>query len=129
VLVDNEFGVLSRIIGLFSGRGYNIESLTVAEVEHTKQLSRITIATSGTEMVIEQIKSCSRKWCRCIGCTTLPSKARMSSRELALIKVVGDEESRVEALKVAETFSAPASSIRRRPRSCSNHGGESKETG
>src|SRR5947209_7599455 len=56
VLVDNEFGVLARVIGLFSGRGYNIESLTVAEVEHTRQLSRITIATSGTEMVIEQIK-------------------------------------------------------------------------
>src|SRR5271163_1060262 len=56
VLVDNEFGVLARVIGLFAGRGYNIESLTVAEVEHSKQLSRITIVTSGSEVVIEQIK-------------------------------------------------------------------------
>src|SRR5271154_4116203 len=56
VLVDNEFGVLARVIGLFSGRGYNIESLTVAEVEHNKKLSRITIVTSGTDAVVEQIK-------------------------------------------------------------------------
>ena len=57
VLVDNEPGVLARVIGLFSGRGYNIESLTVAEVDNQKHLSRISIVTSGTPMVIEQIKS------------------------------------------------------------------------
>src|ERR1700754_2964009 len=56
VLVDNEPGVLARVIGLFSGRGYNIDSLTVSETEHEKHLSRITIVTSGTPMVIEQIR-------------------------------------------------------------------------
>ena len=56
VLVDNEAGVLARVVGLFSGRGYNIDSLTVSETEHEKHLSRITIVTSGTPMVIEQIK-------------------------------------------------------------------------
>ena len=57
VLVDNEAGVLARVIGLFSGRGYNIESLTVAEVDPVERLSRITIVTSGTPMIIEQIKN------------------------------------------------------------------------
>src|SRR5215216_7089497 len=56
VLVDNEPGVLARVIGLFSGRGYNIESLTVSETEHQKHVSRITIVTRGTPMVIEQIR-------------------------------------------------------------------------
>src|ERR1700756_4283559 len=57
VIVDNEPGVLARVIGLFSGRGYNIESLTVSETEHEKHLSRITVVTRGSEMVIEQIKN------------------------------------------------------------------------
>ena len=57
VLVDNEPGVLARVIGLFSGRGYNIESLTVSETEHAKHLSLITVVTTGTPMVIEQIKN------------------------------------------------------------------------
>ena len=57
VVVDNEPGVLARVIGLFSGRGYNIESLTVAEVDHTGHTSRITIVTNGTPQVIEQIKA------------------------------------------------------------------------
>ena len=57
VLVDNEAGVLARVIGLFSGRGYNIDSLTVAEVDQAAQMSRITIVTSGTPQVIEQIKA------------------------------------------------------------------------
>ena len=56
VLVDNEPGVLSRIAGLFSGRGYNIDSLTVTETEHAKHLSRFTIVTKGTPAVIEQIR-------------------------------------------------------------------------
>ena len=70
VLVDNEPGVLARVIGLFSGRGYNIESLTVAEVDRGDSLSRITIVTSGTPMIIEQIKAQLRGWCRCTRCTT-----------------------------------------------------------
>ena len=65
VLVDNEPGVLARVIGLFAGRGYNIDSLTVSETEHEKHLSRITIVTRGTPMVIEQIKNQLDRWCRC----------------------------------------------------------------
>jgi len=57
VLVDNEPGILARVVGLFSGRGYNIESLTVAEVDRARGLSRITVVTSGTPMIIEQIKA------------------------------------------------------------------------
>lgn len=70
VLVDNEAGVLARVIGLFSGRGYNIESLTVAEVDHVEGLSRITVVTSGTPMTIEQIKHNLIGWCRFIMCGT-----------------------------------------------------------
>jgi len=70
VLVDNEPGVLARVIGLFSGRGYNIESLTVAEVDRANQLSRITIVTSGTRMIIEQIRRSCRASFRCTRFTT-----------------------------------------------------------
>jgi acetolactate synthase I/III small subunit len=70
VIVDNEPGVLARVIGLFSGRGYNIESLTVSETEHQKHLSRITIVTRGTPMVIEQIRTSSTASCRCTGWST-----------------------------------------------------------
>src|ERR1700677_3290571 len=95
VLVDNEFGVLARVIGLFSGRGYNIESLTVAEVEHDKLdnnkggRSRITIVTSGTEMVIEQIKKLLEKMVPVYKVHDLTVEGPHVERELALVKVVG----------------------------------------
>jgi acetolactate synthase-1/3 small subunit len=106
VLVDNEFGVLARVIGLFSGRGYNIENLTVAEVEHTKKLSRITIVTSGTEVVVEQIKKLLEKMVPVHKVHDLTVEGPHVERELALVKMLGDEKSRVEALKVADIFRA-----------------------
>src|SRR5436190_18282339 len=96
VLVDNEFGVLARVIGLFSGRGYNIESLTVAEVEHTKKLSRITIVTSGTEMVIEQIKRLLEKMVPVHKVHDLTVDGAHVERELVLIKVVDSGNDRIE---------------------------------
>lgn len=106
VLVDNEFGVLARVVGLFSGRGYNIESLTVAEVEHTKKHSRITIVTSGTEMVIEQIKRLLERMVPVYKVHDLTVEGAHVERELALIKVVGDEQQRLNALRVADIFRA-----------------------
>lgn len=106
VLVDNEFGVLARVIGLFSGRGYNIESLTVAEVEHNSKHSRITIVTSGTEMVIEQIKKLLEKMVPVYKVHDLTVEGSHVERELALVKVVGVNEQRVEALKIADIFHA-----------------------
>lgn len=106
VLVDNEFGVLARVIGLFSGRGYNIESLTVAEVEHDKKLSRITIVTSGSTMVIEQIKRQLERMIPVYKVNDLTVEGKHVERELALIKVKGKGTQRVEALKIAEIFRA-----------------------
>ncbi len=106
VLVDNEFGVLARVIGLFSGRGYNIESLTVAEVEHDKKCSRITIVTSGTEMVIEQIKKLLEKMVPVYKVHDLTIEGEHVERELALVKVQGKGEKRVEALRIADVFRA-----------------------
>jgi len=106
VLVDNEFGVLARVIGLFSGRGYNIESLTVAEVDHEKKISRITIVTSGTEQVIEQIKRMLEKVVPVYKVHDLTVEGAHVERELALVKVVGDGQERVEALRVADIFRA-----------------------
>lgn len=106
VLVDNEFGVLARVIGLFSGRGYNIESLTVAEVEHTQKLSRITIVTSGTEAVIEQIKKLLEKMVPVHKVHDLTVEGAHVERELALVKVIGIGEPRVEALRIADIFRA-----------------------
>lgn len=106
VLVDNEFGVLARVIGLFSGRGYNIESLTVAEVEHDKKRSRITIVTSGTEMVIEQIKKLLEKMVPVHKVHDLTIDGEHVERELALVKVKGKGEDRVEALRIADVFRA-----------------------
>lgn len=107
VLVDNEFGVLARVIGLFSGRGYNIESLTVAEVEHDKKHSRITIVTSGTEMVIEQIKRLLERMVPVYKVHDLTVEGAHVERELALIKTVTkDEAVRIEALRVADVFRA-----------------------
>ncbi len=106
VLVDNEFGVLARVIGLFSGRGYNIESLTVAEVEHDTKRSRITIVTSGTEMVVEQIKKLLDKMVPVYKVHDLTVEGEHVERELALIKIVSNEIQRVEALRIADIFRA-----------------------
>ncbi len=106
VLVDNEPGVLARVIGLFSGRGYNIDSLTVTETEHEKHVSRITIITGGTPAVIEQIKHQLERMVPVHGVTDLTLAGESLERELALIKVVGKGEQRIEALRLAEIFRA-----------------------
>lgn len=106
VLVDNEAGVLARVIGLFSGRGYNIESLTVAEVDVEKELSRITVVTSGTPMVIEQIKAQLSRLVPVHKVSDLTTDGPSVERELALIKVAGSGEQRVESLRIADIFRA-----------------------
>jgi acetolactate synthase-1/3 small subunit len=106
VLVDNEPGVLARVIGLFSGRGYNIESLTVSETEHEAHLSRITIVTTGTPMVIEQIKNQLDRLVPVHSVTDLTVLGHPIERELAMVKVAGTGEKRVEALRLAEAFRA-----------------------
>ena len=106
VIVDNEFGVLARVIGLFSGRGYNIESLTVAEVEHDKKLSRITIVTSGNRITIEQIKRLLEKMVPVHKVNDLTIEGSHVERELALVRVKGAGSDRVEALRIAEIFRA-----------------------
>ena len=108
IIVDNEAGVLARVIGLFSGRGYNIESLTVAEVDAHEQLSRITIVTSGTLMVIEQIKAQLRRLVPVHKVSDLTVEGPSVSRELALVKVAGTGEKRVESLRIADIFRARA---------------------
>jgi acetolactate synthase-1/3 small subunit len=106
VLVDNEAGVLARVIGLFSGRGYNIDSLTVASVERDASLSRINVVTSGTEMVIEQIKAQLDRLVPVHRVADLTREGPHVAREMALVKVVGIGEKRVEALRIADTFRA-----------------------
>ena len=106
VLVDNEAGVLARVIGLFSGRGYNIESLTVAEVDHTGHRSRITIVTRGTPSVIEQIKAQLGRLVPVHEVHDLTVEGASVERELALFKVAGTGEKRIEALRLAEIFRA-----------------------
>jgi acetolactate synthase-1/3 small subunit len=106
VLVDNEPGVLARVIGLFSGRGYNIDSLTVSETEHQKQLSRITIVTTGTPMVIEQIKTQLERLVPVHKVIDLTVAGRAIDRELAMVKVRGGGEKRVEALRLGDAFRA-----------------------
>jgi acetolactate synthase-1/3 small subunit len=106
VLVDNESGVLARVIGLFSGRGYNIDSLTVAPVESEGGRSRINIVTSGTEMVIEQIKAQLDRLVPVHRIADLTREGPHIAREMALIKVVGVGEKRVEALRIADAFRA-----------------------
>ena len=108
VLVDNEAGVLVRVIGLFSGRGYNIESLTVAEVDTEEKLSRITLVTSGTPMVIEQIKAQLERLVPIHKVSDLTVDGPSVERELALIKVRGSGERRVESLRIADIFRARA---------------------
>ena len=106
VLVDNEPGVLARVIGLFSGRGYNIDSLTVSETEHEKHLSRITIVTRGTPMVIEQIKNQLDRLVPVHRVVDMTVAGPHIERELAMIKVAGKGEPRVEALRLADAFRA-----------------------
>jgi len=108
ILVDNEAGVLARVIGLFSGRGYNIESLTVAEVDPRQQLSRITIVTSGTMMIIEQIKAQLSRLVPVHKVSDLTLDGPSVSRELALVKVAAAGEKRVESLRIADIFRARA---------------------
>lgn len=106
VLVDNEPGVLARVIGLFSGRGYNIESLTVSETEHSKHLSLITIVTTGTPMVIEQIMNQLDRLVPVHRVTDMTLTGRSIERELAMVKVRGKGDNRVEALRLADAFRA-----------------------
>ena len=106
VIVDNEPGVLARVIGLFSGRGYNIESLTVSETEHQKHLSRITIVTRGTPMVIEQIKNQLDRLVPVHRVVDMTTAGPSIERELAMVKVRGKGEHRVEALRLADAFRA-----------------------
>jgi acetolactate synthase I/III small subunit len=108
VIVDNEPGVLARIAGLFSGRGYNIESLTVSETEHEAHISRITVVTSGNEKVIEQIKAQLNRIVpvhRVVD-LTVDVKEGVLERELCLVKVTGKGEHRVEAMRLASAFGA-----------------------
>ena len=106
VLVDNEAGVLARVIGLFSGRGYNIESLTVAEVDSAGHTSRITIVTAGTPMVIEQIKAQLERLVPVHKVVDLTSDMPGIEREMAMVKVAGTGEKRVEALRLSDAFRA-----------------------
>ncbi|MEE2860693.1 MULTISPECIES: acetolactate synthase small subunit [Paracoccus] len=106
VMVENEPGVLARVIGLFSGRGYNIDSLTVAEVDHTGHRSRITVVTRGTPSVIEQIKAQLGRIVVVHEVHDLTVEGPAVERELGLFKVRGHGDKRVEALRIAEIFRA-----------------------
>jgi acetolactate synthase-1/3 small subunit len=106
VVVDNEAGVLARVIGLFSGRGYNIESLTVTEVDPKNHLSRITVVTSGTPQVLEQIKAQLARLVPVHGVSDLTNEGPFVARELTLVKVAGSGEKRVESLRIADIFRA-----------------------
>jgi acetolactate synthase I/III small subunit len=106
VLVDNEPGILARVVGLFSGRGYNIESLTVAEVDARKGLSRITVVTSGTPMIIEQIKAQLSRLVPVHAVRDLTAEGPHVERELALIKVASTGDKRIESLRLADIFRA-----------------------
>jgi acetolactate synthase-1/3 small subunit len=106
VLVDNEAGVLARVVGLFSGRGYNIESLTVAEVDHAAHTSRVTVVTSGTPDVIEQIEAQLRRLVPVHSVVNWTTAAPSVERELALVKVAGTGEKRAEAMRLSEVFRA-----------------------
>lgn len=106
VLVDNEFGVLARVVDLFSGRGYNIDSLTVAEVDEERSISRITITTTGTDKVIAQIKALLDRMVPVHSVHDLSIEGPHVERELALVKVTGTGQPRVEALRIADIFRA-----------------------
>src|SRR4051812_19096189 len=106
VLVANEPGILARVVGLFSGRGYNIESLTVAETDPANNISRITVVTSGTPMIIEQIKAQLSRLVPVHAVRDLTAEGPHVARELALIKVAGTGEKRIESLRLADIFRA-----------------------
>jgi acetolactate synthase-1/3 small subunit len=106
VIVDNEAGVLARVIGLFSGRGYNIDSLTVAEVDHTGHRSRITVVTRGTPAVIDQIEAQLTRLVPVHEVHDLTAEGPAVERELGLFKVAGTGEKRVEAMRLADIFRA-----------------------
>jgi acetolactate synthase-1/3 small subunit len=106
VLVDNEAGVLARVIGLFSGRGYNIDSLTVASVDAEHGRSRINVVTSGTPMVIEQIKAQLDRLVPVYRVADLTRQGPHVAREMALVKIISSGEQRVEALRIADSFRA-----------------------
>ena len=106
VLVDNEAGVLARVIGLFAGRGYNIESLTVASVDDRRKVSRITIVTSGTPQIIEQIKAQLDRLVPVYDVADFTLLGPTVEREMALLKVTGAGDSRVESLRIADAFRA-----------------------
>ena len=106
IIVDNESGVLARVIGLFSGRGYNIDSLTVAEVDPDGHRSRITIVTTGTPKVVNQIKAQLNRMVPVHEVIDLTLKGKAVQRELAIFKVVGNGNHRVESLRLADVFRA-----------------------
>jgi acetolactate synthase-1/3 small subunit len=106
LLVDNESGVLARVIGMISGRGYNIESLTVSEVDRERQLSRINLATLGTHQIIDQIKAQLGRLVPVHVVRDLTDDGPSVARELALVKVAGVGEKRVEALRIGDIFRA-----------------------
>ena len=106
VLVENEPGILARVVGLFAGRGYNIDSLTVAPVEDGRNRSRINIVTSGTDMMIQQIKAQLDRLVPVHRVSDLSTDGPHIAREMALIKVIGSGEHRIEALRLAEAFRA-----------------------
>ncbi len=106
VIVDNKFGVLGRVVGMFTSRGYNIDSLTVAEVDENRNLSRITVMVTGTEMVIEQIKAQLERIVPVRVVVDLNEKGEFVNRELILVKVKAKGERRVESLRIADIFRA-----------------------
>ncbi len=108
ILVDNEPGVLARVIGLFSGRGYNIDSIAAAETNHEKHLTRITIVSSGTPLVIDQIMSQLTRLVPVRKVSDLTVEGPYVQRELALVKVRCKGERRIEALRIADIFRARA---------------------
>lgn len=105
VLVENESGVLARVIGLFAGRGYNIDSLTVAAVDQEGR-SRINVVTSGTDMVIEQIKAQLDRLVPVYRVAELTREGPHLARELAMVKVVSNGPDRTEAMRLADAFRA-----------------------
>lgn len=106
VIVDNEAGILAKIAGLFTARGYNIDSLTVADISEDHAISRITIVTRGPEPVIDQIRAQLERLVPVHKVIDLTEEGAHVERELALVKVAGKGDNRVEALRIAELFRA-----------------------